>query len=98
LEAILAKQIEKAVKGDRHASQTLIGLADRHGLLTAQRSQPRDCTKLNEEELAHLEDLLQKMSGDANDEEVRRAGRLVTDMSVDELKAEIARREQADHT
>jgi len=96
LAAIIAKQIALALKGDRHASRTLIGLADRYGLLRDQRSlEPQDLSKLSEEDLAHLEDLIQKMSeGDADNEEARGAGRLVADMSVDELKAEIARREQ----
>ncbi|HVN93460.1 MAG TPA: hypothetical protein VMT38_07185, partial [Terracidiphilus sp.] len=99
-DAIMFKLVEKARHGDPHAMRTFLSYAERYGVLSERLSpQTLDISKLTENELRLFEHCLQKMTpGDTDTKANGGAERLISDMTTHELKAEIARREQADHT
>ena len=63
LEAVLKKMLAKALAGDNKAALTIIGIAQKEGILTAEQEQVVD--DLSESDLAILEDVKQRLEAAA---------------------------------
>jgi hypothetical protein len=83
LEAVLKKMLSKALAGDSKAALTIIGIAQKEGILTPEQEQVVE--NLSESDLAIMEDVKRRMAASALEDPLQCSGQADSALKVDVL-------------